>query len=512
MARTKKSLVNLVSSITSQLIVLAIGIISTPFLLRWLGDDRYGAFRAATDWSGYLQLLLFGLDGALLSLFALAVGEGDREKVEETLAVGIRAYVKALVFMGIAALLLGWALPQLVRVKSELIGELQQGYWVGVAGLLLIPLAPFQLLTQASQRSHVISAAALSMNLSITGLTLLLSSGGWGILGQYLSTLCGFILFTFLATREGVLNYGKQVFPLIFNISEAQKAIEKQLHRLNVPTFFINLSGRVALLTDNIIVAYYLGSAAVVPFFLTQRLASIAQSQVQGIGNATWASLTELYAKQELETFNLTVIKLTRIISILGLTLLLPIAAYNHHFIRLWVGDSRFGGDGVSTLAAINGWLQGILSFWTWCIMGTGNAQHMAKSSVISSLVNVVVSLICTKIFGSTGPLLGTFVGFMAVSIWWFPKVLHTIFGTSVRQLFFACLNPLLIGVPYGYCIFLIARSHQPWGWVGLGGEMGTTAIIYLLLAWQFILSLDERIVWRDRFVKSLSMVKSRNT
>ena len=152
MTRTKKSLVNLVSSITSQLIILAIGIISTPFLLRWLGDDRYGAFRAATDWSGYLQLLLFGLDGALLSLFALAVGEENKEKVEETLAVGIRAYVKALVFMGIAALLLGWAIPQLVRVKSELIGELQQGYWVGVAGLLLIPLAPFQLLTQSSYR------------------------------------------------------------------------------------------------------------------------------------------------------------------------------------------------------------------------------------------------------------------------------------------------------------------------------------------------------------------------
>ncbi|WP_413171758.1 polysaccharide biosynthesis C-terminal domain-containing protein [Anabaena azotica] len=497
MQRTGRSVVNFGSGLMLQVMTLSIGIFSTPLLLHWLGDERYGAFRAANDWGNYLNLLELGISGSLLALLAKTVGIGEHQQIRLTLATGIKAYLKIMIVMVLAGVGLGLFITHLVPVQGVLVSELQKGYWLGFLAVLLLPLTPFRLLADASQRSYFANVFIMFQSLLITGLALLLAWKGFGITGQFVAVLVGNIGFQVLMCWDGLRRY-----PDVFSAMkdhQAQIPIEKELWQLNWSTFTLNLSGRLGLFTDNIIISYSLSPATVVPFFVTQRLATLAQAQIQGIGNATWAALADLYAKGETERFNARLIELTRLVAVMGVTFMVAIASYNHHFITLWVGEDRFGGDGLTLLAACNGFLQGLLSLWGWCFGGTGKQPKLVRPTMLASGINFLSSLICTHFFGIIGPLLGTFIAFTTVSLWQLPLLLREVFGTSLKQLFLAVAQPLAIGIPYGLAVWWIAKSHTPWNWLGLATEMGLTALIYLVIAWLLVLNKSERQQWINR-------------
>jgi len=497
MNRTGRSVINFASGLMLQITTLGIGLVSTPLLLHWLGDERYGAFRAASDWGNYLNLLELGLGGSLIALLAKAVGTGNRDKIRLTLATGIRAYLNVMCLMLIAAVGLGLGITHLVRVKGILIDELQKGYWLGFLGIFLLPLSPFRLLADASGRSYIANLFILFQSILITTTALLLAKLGFGITGQYLAILLGSISFQLIMSWDGLRQY-PDVFKSLGQ-SQSQVSINRELWQLNRPTLIFNLSGQLSFFTDNIIISYLLNPATVVPFFVTQRLAMLAQTQVQGVGNATWAALVDLYTKGEREKFNTRLIELTKLVAIMGIALMLPIVTYNHYFVKLWVGEDRFGGDFLNLLAGCNGFLLGILSLWGWCFSGTGNVAKIVYPFLLGTIVNFTVSILGTHFFGLIGPLLGTFVGFTTVKLWMLPLRLKELFGTSLKQIFWAIAKPLVFGIPYAVIVWWMARNHTPWGWLGLGIEMGLIAIIYLFIAWLFVLNQSQRQEWNNR-------------
>jgi O-antigen/teichoic acid export membrane protein len=498
MHRTIRSLINFGSIIGFQVLTLSIGIFSTPLLLLWLGDDRYGAFRATSDLTNYLHLLELGLSGSLISLLASAVGSGDYHQIYLTLATGIKAYLKITGLIVLSGVGLGIFITHLVPVTDGLVHDLQIGYWIGTITILTLPLTPFQLLMDASQRSYLANIFLGLQSVVITSLSLLFAWMKWGISGQYLAVVVGAIVFQIVMCWNIIHRY-----PKIFSAwrdRQSQVQIEKQLWQLNRSTFILKLSGQLSLFTDNIIISYVLNPATVVPFFITQRLSSLVQSQLQGIGNASWAALADLYTKGERQKFNDRVIELTRLVSLMGCICMTPIVAYNHYFIGLWVGSERFGGDLLTILAACNGIFQGLLSLWGWCFSGTGQQAKLVRPNIIATTVNLILSVTCTYFLGLIGPLLGTFIAFTTVSIWQLPLVMQTAFGMSLRQLFLAATKPLIVGVPYATLVWWIANNHTPWGWFGLATEMGITVVLFAGLAWLLILSELERIGWRERF------------
>lgn len=497
MYRTKRSVGNLFTGLVLQAMSLSVALFSTPLLLKWLGNERYGAFRAASDWGNYLWLLELGIGGSLMALLAKNVATGDRQQMRLIVATGIRIYLQTTVVVLLVGIGLGLFITHLVPVKGVLAGELQNGYWLGLVGVLLLPFTPFRLLADASQRSYFVNTFLLFQSLLITSVALLLARAGFGITGQYLAVLLGNISFQLLMSWYGLRCY-PDVSAVIFD-HKSQQNIEKQLWQLNLPTLILNLSGQLSLFTDNIIISYNLGPAIVVPFFVTQRLAVIAQSQTQSIGNATWAALAELYAQGELEKFNTRLIELTRLVAVIGITFMVAIAAYNPYFVELWVGKDRFGGTGVSLLAACNGFLLGLLSLWGWCFSGTGNVAKLVLPTTVATAVNLLVSVFSTRFFGIIGPLLGTFVAFITISLWWFPLLLRQIFHTPLRQLFLAVAYPLAVGIFYAATVWWIARSHTPWGWFGLATEMALTALVYLVIVWLLIFTKTERFQWVSR-------------
>lgn len=78
MSRTRRAGFALASRYAASAVALAVALVTTPILLRELGPTRFGTFRIAQEYLGYLALLEFGLGGALMVGFARTVAVGDR--------------------------------------------------------------------------------------------------------------------------------------------------------------------------------------------------------------------------------------------------------------------------------------------------------------------------------------------------------------------------------------------------------------------------------------------------
>jgi O-antigen/teichoic acid export membrane protein len=523
MSRTKTTSWNFATNLLYTAVALVGGLISVPLLIRLLGKEQLGAVRTATDWSGYLGLFELGIGGALLPMMARAVAAGDPAVVLQTLSVGIQRYRRIAAAMVLAGVAIGICLPWLVPVDPVLRLSLQTGFAINLLGSSLIILSPFRTLMDANQRGFLINLYFAVQSVSITTLSIVLAYFHGGIIGQFVAMVGGNIVFWFLIARHVKKQYPGSLRLII--ASSQHQQIGTDLSRLSRPTLILNACGRVGLLTDNIIIGLFLGPSAVVPFIVTQRLATIAQSQLQAVGNAAWAALAQLHMHGEHDVFRKRLVDLTTLVAVLAVASLAPIAAFNHHFVSVWVppigpGDrGNFAGNAITLLAVLNGFLIAMISLWGWVFSGTGNVARLVPVAAASAAINIVVSIGGTCLLGLAGPLLGTTVAIGCVSFPGYVFLLHKHYGISPLALLWRPALTIATGIPYGAALWWVAHHHQPlwWShegyhhilrWIGVAIEMAVGGAGSLLLAWFIILSHADRASWRHR----LEMIVRRRT
>ncbi len=499
MTRTKRSIASFLSLLLVQITTVAIGFVSTPMLLHLLGDERYGAFRVALDLREYLMLLELGIGGALLSILAQAVSR--QATVEIALSVAIRIYVKLLGLMVLGGIGLSAIVVQVASVSGTIAHELQLGFYISIVNLLWLPLNVFYFLADASQRTYFRNLLIIIQSSVVVALSLGFAALGFGIPGQFVAIFLGSSISGIAIAWDGFRRYPRLIRLIFDPPAKAAQQVKQQLWQLNVPMLILQVVARVSLLTDTVFVAYFMGTAAIVPFVMTQRLATLAQTQLQSVALSTWAALAELYASDRRQDFNARLVELTQLIVVIGLTLMIPIAAYNRHFIMLWMDEARFAGRGVTLLVVCNGILRSVLYLWEFCFTGTGHIRQVVPLAISGMILNVTVSIVATQHFGMIGPLIGTLMSSIILYSWWLPKLLQKTFGTSPTALALAIVRPLVVGVPYGALVVWFADQHTPFGWLGLATEMSAAAMLHGVLTVCFVLSATDRKQWKHRIL-----------
>lgn len=497
--RTRRTALNFLSGIGLTAVTVLVGVVATPFILQWLGDDRFGAYRATVDWLAYLMLLELGIAGSLSPLFAEALSKREASGVAHVLAVGIRAFVRVAAAIIVAGTILGTIVHRLVPVGPDLVADLRLGYAVGLANALLLPLAPFRLLLEARQRSYVVHVLLALQALLTVGAAVLFAYLGWGIAGQFGASVTGGFLFNVAVAGLVVTRY--RTVP---RTSAETGDFSERLRRLSPPTLLANLAGRLSLGADHIVIAWFLGPAVVAPFYITQRLLFLFQGQLQSIGNASWAALAELATRDELETFRARVVDLTAIISILGVAGLVPIAALNQEFVGLWIGPDYFAGYGVTAATAGVVLFVGLTSLWGWCFMGTGRIRVIAGNAMVGAIVNVVLSIALVRPWGALGPVVATLVALVTTNGWYLPWRLRTELGVPIGGLIRAVAVPVGIAIPYFIGVQLAVIRFEPTGWIATLGALAVLPLFFLSLYWLLALRPDERHRYRSQIRAAL--------
>jgi len=485
-------------------VTVVVGFVSTPLLLRWLGTERFGVFRAATDWFGFIGLLEFGLAGGLETMFARSLGTDDRSAVVATIRSALRAYMAIAGLMIVVGAGLTVAMPNLTRASSDLAWELQIGCVINLFGLLFLPLSLFRPLAEAGQRGYLINLLLLGQLLATTGASLIFAAAGGGLIGQFVALVVGSLPLYFGLTWDAIGRY-----PELLRRGLLRPEIGRQIRSLSWPTFLFNLSSRLRNQSDNILVALFLGPLTVAQFFLTQRVIALVGTQATTVGTATWAGLVDLHYRGENQLFTLRLTQLTRFTAVISTALLLPVGIWNRSLISLWVGADQYAGPIVTSLAAINAWALSLFSLWGWMLSGSGLVRLTLPLLLVNTVINVVVSVAATGLIGVSGPLLGTLAAGLTTSWWWLPVLLRRHFGMPLRPLGSAVLGPVLVGIPFAGVLVWLSNEYpihnlsMPiWGrWLVMGGAMAVASIGYSLLAWVLVIPAAERAELRARIL-----------
>ena len=495
MSRVARSALNFAASTGASVVGMLAAFVATPIVLRELGADRLGAFRAATEWAGYLALLELGVAGALAPLIAQAAAAGDRERLGAILAAGARAYVRVAIWTLLAGLSLWAVLPALVRVPPELEGELRVGFGLALGAAVFLPLAIYRPLADALQRGYLVSGL-LGIQVTLTAAACALAAlSGWGLPGQFgVTAACSLIV------PLGLLVVFRRVAPpsALLRRPPELDAEARRLRGLNRTTLVYQLVGRVCLFTDNIVVGLFLGPAAVASFFLTTRLPQDASAKVQAVGGATWAGLAELHHSGNHELFRRRLTELTRLTAVLAGAVVVPLAALTAPFVSLWVGPAQYAGDTVVALAILNGVLLPVFSLWGWVFTGTGRVAVLVPYMIGQGVLNLGLSLLATWLVGLPGPLIGTALVNLLYNPVMLGRLLRAEFGVRLREVFTAAVLPLL---PAAIVLAALFATRSAWpgeSWVRLAVEFAAAAGVSLLVAWRLVLGESERTLLRS--------------
>lgn len=482
---------------------MLVALVVTPILLRELGAARLGASRAVMDWAGYLVLLELGLNGALMPLLGRALAKGDQTQVKAVMSAGFRSYVMVTIPMLLGAVVLAVSVTRLIRIDPALHDDLRAASVLAAVPLLLMPLSPLRALAESNQRGYVLNLFLVAQSLTVAISSVLLARAGWGIKGQTLAIAIGAAVFGVLVVGDA-LRGARGMLPS--HPLQRQPEQSREIWQLNKPTLIINVCGRVGLLTDNIVIGSILSAPLIVPFLMTQRLAQIAQGQLLAVGSASWAGLIQLHVRGEAELFRVRFLELNQLVTVLGLAVLMPIAAYDHAFVRLWVGESSYAGGALASLAACNALVLALAALWGWLFAGTGQAALLVPIAIASVTVNLLVSVGFTWLLADSdprrallGPVLGTATALLSVNLPAMAVMLRKHFEIPISALLRSVGAPLSLGMPYGVVVLWIGQRFPPSGWLSLALHMACAASFFAGLSWLVLLSPQDRGRWLVR-------------
>lgn len=493
MSRVQRTTLNYLANLTLTGLTIIVGFVLTPALLRALGEERFGATRAAQDWLGSLAVFDAAIFSALLPLLAKAYAVSDTERLQRIFGTALVSYSKLMLVMLLSGGVLIVVIPWLVPVDAESVVDLRLGCAVGLVSTLFVPIGILRGMIDARQRSYLLHVIAGLQSIAVSFLAVGFAWLDWGITGQFAAALAGQCLMTGMLISESWFNSRDLLRGVQW---KADPEVAGELSKLNLYSFIAQVCGRISLMMDTAIIAALLEPALIVPFLMSQRLVAFVGGQLLGIGNAAWAAIAELHGKGEFDRLNHRMIELTRITVFLAVAALVPTAAYTRAFVTLWVGETRYAGPVVVTLASLNVTALAVLSLWGWAIVGTGQIRRMNFIQLPAMLCNLTISLIATRSLGVVGPLLGTFLTHVCVSGWAVPRVLNEQFGMPLGRLYGAVLVPLLCGLPFATLVAYVAEFYPPDNWLELMLHLAVSPWLYLGTAGWIVFSLDERHEW----------------
>lgn len=498
MARTKNTLINYFNLMLTTVLSSVIGLFVTPIVVGILGQREFGLFRVSWDWIGLLAILELGLSDALLSLLSFSVTSQDDQSSRAALIAGFRAFGRVVLLKFIFGVVIIVGATAIMNVEDA-----DQSTARIVLALLLFnsiftPLSAIKTLLDVEKKSYVNSRLLTVQVILISAISVILAYAGFGMMGQAVSIALGslpsnlYLIYYCLRKFKGI--YGEVLR------GPVSAPVWNTLWRLNWPQFFSSICSKLSLYSDNIIISRILNPSAVTPFFLTQKLIVLAQSQLYGLGGSSWASLLELYHLGYRELFSLRLLELTRLNVSLGFIFLGPIIIFNQAFMALWVGQENFGGHLLTVIASANAVLLSLFALWVWCFTAMGIAGKLLPYYICFTIINLITSIYCTYIFGLAGPVLGTLIASLFVFCWSIPLQMHRYFDIKMTSLYWAVIKPILILLlPFGLLIIAF-QNLVPKNWFQLIGSFLFCGITLLCVAWLFVIPTHEKIIWRKRF------------
>jgi O-antigen/teichoic acid export membrane protein len=177
--------------------------------------------------------------------------------------------------------------------------------------------------------------------------------------------------------------------------------------------FVIQIAALILFQTDNLIIAHYLGAAAVTPYSVTWRLFTYTMLFQLLAGSSYWPAYTEAFTRGDLSwvrrsfrmNFNITLAS--------TFALALPLILFGRWIIQKWAGAVAVPTN--SLLLWMGAWslINGTMTSQSCLLASSGRVRGQAIYSMVAAAVNLILSIVLVQKLGLTGVIMGTVGAFL---------------------------------------------------------------------------------------------------
>ena len=404
--RIKNSMRNMITSISSNIVTIIIGLLAQAIFIKIMGIEYLGLNGLFTNIISMLGIVELGIGSAIIYNLYKPIAINDVETIKSLM----NFYKKSYNIIGIVVLTIGLIIIPFLPLIIEDVTVKINVPLIYILFLLDIVFSYFlsykRSILYASQKNYLI-------NLIHIGYTILLNIGQLLMLfytkNYYLYLIVKIIvriienlIITYIVNKE--YSYLKE------DAKKLDPTIEKDIIKKVKALFFHKIGGFVVLGTDNIIISKFLGLVSVGLYSNYYMIINAVQTLFSQALVALTPSVGNLLVKENKnKTFE--VFKKIRFMNFWIATFTsVCILNMMQQFITIWIGEEYLLDDIVLIVLVFNLFQKLMRSTYQTFKEAAGIYYEDRFVPLLESLINIIVSIIGVKLIGLAGVFIGTII------------------------------------------------------------------------------------------------------
>jgi O-antigen/teichoic acid export membrane protein len=485
------------TSLISFVVSASSAFLLAPFIVKSLGNARYGALALVAEIGGYYGMLDFGFRAAVAYLVATKLSRNEEGELPSLLSAAF--WVLAL--LGLIVLVIGASvtvlMPRLFRLHDVSVIEAQRTMAVVTLMLALqLPLELFTAVVNGCRRLDLVqSVDAVLRILTSVGIWLALSAGG-GMVAVASIQLAGRI-----TSWSASFFFARQLLgSLSIRLRNVSRKSMRAVWDYGSKSFVTNLAVMVIGRVDLIIIGATLNVSLITFYTIGRMLVDYMTQVVSMLSGSFTMHMTDLHGRADQARLHTLYTTGTRIAALLSLPMAGCLALFGASFIRLWQGPQFVTGPWTERsdiilyiwiMAQLPRWMQGM----SWQLMlATYRLKFLMWMEVGEAAVNLTLSLLLVRQYGIVGVALGTLIPSVIVHGFVLPtyvsRNLHVSFQQVVRESYASPAMVAVLVAIVGYASIQLLGLDT---WRHFTAAAGVTGAFGALMAFRLGLTLNER-------------------
>lgn len=476
MGLRKRFTINLLATWSDHVLGMLLALILMPLVLGVLGDSQYGTWVFISAIAGYSGLLGLGLGPTVSRYVAAHHAQGDSQQVNRVVnAIGAVYLTMSAVAVAIAGVL-AWLVPVLWPNSGVSVTELR---WVilvlGVNVAVSILGCVFGGILVGLQRFELERAFVFGSGIVRFVLTLLVLQKEWGLL-----ILAFITLATTLAENLGYVACAFRLMPgLRFGPQHFRRQTLRECFSFSAFAFLEVAATKLIESTDCIVIGCVLGTEAIVPYYVAQRLCQYISKPLQCIASVCLPRAGELHSQGNTAELQDLTARAAGLAWMLVMGFFIGASFFGPMVMATWV-HKTYPQSQTILLLLLAGQLIGTpMKVVTSVQFGMGDVRRPSMIYIVEAIANFALSLSLIYGMGIVGVALGTMLPLFFVELGILLPYAMKQLGFEPRRLLTDVLGPQLAPLValLGYSYVVWSRVPLTPGWsrvvaIAMGGAV----------------------------------------
>lgn len=478
--RTKKAMLNMVSSATYQIVSIICGLIVPRLILRAFGSTYNGVVESATQFLSVINILNIGIDGATRVALYKTLAHDDILGTSRIYKSNKQYMRKVAASVILYTVVLMFVYP---LISHNSLNYVECSALIGIIGIRTFAEYFFgtsnMTLLKADQTGYISYSLNIVANILNAILTVVLIRANCSIFVVKLGSSIIFLL------NPAVLNfYVKKKYELIRNCEPDDTAIK---HRGAV--VFHSIANLVHDRTDLLILTLFTDAKVISVYTVYYLVVGKIKSILKVFTNGLEAAFGNMWIKNEKElmernflTFEYAMFAFTTVVFSCVAILILP-------FIELYtrgVDDINYLNLNLAILITVAEGTFCIRQPYVTVVQATGSYEETKKGAAVEAGVNMFLSIILVRTMGISGVIIGTLVANLIRTSQYMVFTSKNIFHRNMRQILLRSVwligNSAMIIIIAGMTVSKLTGVSGWTGWIIKGISTFTIACVITII------------------------------